>query len=165
MLLAWAISSLVLPAAIGGLLDQAEPGWRLAPTAPQLSAWLAESRLGWEPSLIEADFDGDGRKDYAVQILTKRDRQRVAVFLQRGSGWQTVWLADDAPDRFTCLALYRKGEKDFDFERMRPFRYGMDSLGVLYSQTTAQTFSWKGWRFEKRAAPGDEEVEAARAKQ
>jgi hypothetical protein len=164
MLLAWVISSLLLPAGISGLLDKAEPGWQLAPTAPQLSAWLAESKLGWEPSLIEADFDGDGRKDYAVQILTKRSHQRVAVFLQRDQGWQTVWLTDDKPDRFTCLALYRKGEKDFDFERMKPFRYAVDSLGVLYSQTTALTFSWKGKGFERRAAPGDEEVEAARAK-
>jgi hypothetical protein len=161
MLLALALSSLVLPAAAQEALSREVPGWRLAPPAPQLVAWLSESKLGWEPNLVEADFDGDGRADYAVRVIVPRGQTQVIVLMKRGTGFAVFHLAEDPQDPFTCLALYRRGEKDFDFERMKPFRYNHDSLGILYSHSTAMTFSWTGAGFERRAAPGDEEVEAA----
>jgi hypothetical protein len=154
-----------LPAPVRAALNQGCPGWRLAPVAPQIEDWFRGYRLPYRPNLATGDFNDDGRPDLAVQILCSLDgkpRQLVFGLVARSdSGYQMFPLANDTPDPFTFLIVYKKGEKDFDFEAMKPFRYASDSLGLLYFDRTALTFRWTGKGFEKREAPGDEEVEAA----
>ncbi|GEM_PF-3562039 len=174
--LAWAASKLLalavgaaatllaadLPAGAVKALDQRYPGWRLADAAPQIVSWFREYHVSYAPNLARADFNSDGRDDFAVQILHK-GRQRVVSLIGQPNGFAVFALTDDPPDPFTFLILFPKGQKDFDFERMKPFRYNADSLGVLYFYKTALTFQWKGGRFEKNDSPGDEEVEAEQA--
>jgi len=155
MLLAWAFSSLLLPAPIQTWLDREQPGWRLAYVDPQIETWFRESAFPYAPNLIAADFDGDGRTDYAVHILV-RDESRLIVFRSTPPGFAPQIVATHPPDRFTFLILYRKGEKDFDFIAGKPFRYAHDSIGLLYDNKTARTFQWDGRRFTGRDAPGDE---------
>jgi hypothetical protein len=145
-----------LPAPMGQWLTARHPGWQLAPAAPQIVAWFREYGFGHTPNLVAADFDGDGATDYAVHLVA-RGRAILYVFRAAAAGGQK--LAEHAPDPFTFLVLYRKGEKDFDFERMKPFRYQRDSLGLLCDNRTALTFEWNGRRMAGRNAPGDEEVE------
>jgi hypothetical protein len=151
-----------LPGGIRVWLDHAYPGWRVAPAAPQIDEWFRGYRLSWQPSAVQADFNGDRVPDWAVQILTPARRQLVIAFLANRDQWQPHTLADDPEDPYTYLILYKKGEKDFDFERMKPFRYSSDALGILYFHKTAVTLTWRDTGWKKREAPGDEEVEAAR---
>ncbi|MBI3680311.1 MAG: hypothetical protein HY235_07930 [Acidobacteria bacterium] len=149
-----------LPQDARAMLERRYRGWKLAPAAVQIASWFEQSRLPYLPNLVPGDFNKDGRTDYAVQIL-RRSRQQVLALVASGKGYSLHKLAADEPDPFTFLILYHRGEKDFDFERMKPFRYAADSLGVLYPRKTALTFTWRDGKFQKRAAPGDEEVEAA----
>lgn len=153
-----------LPQVVRGALSQGCPGWRLAPVARQIDDWFRGYRIPYRPNIATGDFNDDGRPDMAIQILCSLDgRERQLVFglvARAGGGYDMFPLANDPPDPFTFLIVYKKGEKDFDFEAMKPFRYAFDSLGILYFDRTALTFRWRGGGFEKRVAPGDEEVEA-----
>jgi len=155
MLLAWAFSSLLLPAPIQTWLDREQPGWTLAPVAPQIESWFRETNFPYSPNLIAADFDSDGRIDYAIHILVRKEA-RLIVFRATAEGFTPQLLATHSPDRFTFLILYRKGDKDFDFIAGKPFRYAHNSIGLLYDNRTARTFQWNGRRFSGRDAPGDE---------
>jgi hypothetical protein len=150
-----------LPRAASDALDKRFPGWSLAPVAPQITAWFEQDRIPGRPNLVGGDFDRDGREDLAAQILAG-GRQRVVILVARGAGFEVHNAAEEEPDVFSFLVLFRRGGKDFDFEKMKPFRYASDCLGVLHSRKTADTLCWLGKGFQKRRSPGDEEAEAER---
>lgn len=166
---AWAQNAGVeLPAAARKVLESRYSKCTLAPSAPQIDDWFRVYRIPYRPVLTFGDFDDDGSRDYAVQIVCpgpKGPEQTVVALMARGKGFDLHLLTTDPADPFTFLYVYRKGEKDFDFETMKPFRYETDSLGVLYFAKTAVTYRWLGKAFEGSEAPGDEEVEAAREEQ
>jgi len=166
MWLLWSVALLAgaaaLPPRARALLDQKYQGWRMAYSAPQIESWFQQYMPAFHPNLVFGDFNKDGKTDYAAQVLAG-GRQHVVAFVASGTGYSMMPLAEDPADPFTFLVIYKRGEKDFDFERMKPFRYATDALGVLYLKKTAVTYSWNGKGFVKREAPGDEEVEAAQA--
>ena len=135
----------------------------MAPVAPQIEAWFHQDRFPYQPNLVPADFDGDGKADIALQIICSRqgkETEEVVVLMDYRSAPKPHRLAADPPDPFTFLVRYAKGEKDFDFETMKPFRYSHDALGVLYLRKTAVTFRWDKDGFQRKEAPSDEEVES-----
>lgn len=151
-----------LPPRARSLLDRKYAEWRMAPSAPQIESWFEQYMPAFRPNLVFGDFNRDGRTDYAVQVISG-GKQHVVAFVASTTGYSMMPLSADDPDPFTFLVIYKRGEKDFDFEHMKPFRYSADALGVLYLKKTAVTYSWSGKQFARREAPGDEEVEAARA--
>lgn len=161
----WALSltlastpALELPEAAARAVTAKYRDWTLAPSTPGLEAWFAGTFAPWRPNLLRGDFNSDGAPDFAVQILAG-GRQRAVVLLGNTNGFRVIELAAQAPDPLTFLIIYRKGEKDFDFESMKPFRYAADSIGLLYSKQTAVTFTWRGNGFRKRLAPNDDELD------
>src|SRR6478672_11552305 len=55
-----------LPVAVQQVLEARYPGWRFAELDPHLAHDLAR---GLSAAWVTADFDGDGRRDYAVQLV------------------------------------------------------------------------------------------------
>lgn len=150
-------SSFELPSAVKAKLDAAYPGWTLAPVSPEITRWFVEYRFTFAPSVVPCDLDNDKRTDFAVQILAG-GKQIVVAFLDHGT-WEMKELTRDSPDRFTYLIRYAKGEKDFDFEKLRAFRYAADAIGVMYFVKTPYTFTYAKGKFVKRLAPSDEEFD------
>jgi hypothetical protein len=80
-----------LPPAIRATLNQEYPGWKLAPVTPQIQKTFQKHRASRLPSLTYGDFDHDGKRDYAVQIVLTtpgEEEQIVIVFLARGEGYE-----------------------------------------------------------------------------
>lgn len=150
-----------LPPQAAAALDRRFPGWTLAPVSSRLIEWFEQDRRPGQPNLISGDFDRDARPDLALQILAG-GRQHVVVLLNRGAQYDAFPAAAFAPDPLSFIVLFRQGERDFDFERMKPFRYSADCLGVLYSRRTADTFCFQRGKLIRRRSPGDEEAEARR---
>jgi hypothetical protein len=153
-----------LPAAARKILEKQFPKCVLAPSAHQIESWFVQYRIPYHPSAAYGDFNDDGQRDYAVQLKCETAEgpvQRAVALVASGNTYELHRLADDPSDPFTFLYVYQKGEKDFDFEAMKPFRYAADSIGLLYFDKTAVTFRWTGDKFHGQEAPGDEEVEAA----
>src|SRR4051812_8952607 len=128
MLLAFPAAAVIpeLPAAVKDELNRLYPGWTPVRIAPQVAAWFTDYKLPYAPDRITADFDGDGNVDYAVRIAAAGKTVTLAL-LARGGTFQPHVLSTDAPDPFTYLLLYRKGEKDFDFTKLKPFRHAHDA--------------------------------------
>jgi len=147
-----------LPAAVREALDGRYPGWALAPVNGEIARWFSEYGFDYAPSVVAGDFDNDKRRDYAVQFV-RGGKSLVVAFLDRGGKWERHELTDDAPDPFTFLLRYSRGEKDFDFEKMKPFRYTADALGVMYFKKTPYTFMYRRGKFVRKLAPSDEEFD------
>jgi hypothetical protein len=147
-----------LPGSVKHELDRLYPGWSPVRIAPQVAAWFADYRLPYAPDRIAADFDGDGRTDYAVRVQSA-GRAVTIAFLDRDGKFQAHVLSTDAPDSFTYLLLYRRGDKDFDFTKLKPFRHAHDAIGLMYFDKTPLTFRYVAGKFQKMLSPSDEELE------
>lgn len=138
-----AAQTATVPTELGKALDTNYPGWRLATTTglTNVHQW------------VRGDFDGDGRADYAIQIVrsaqergvTDDERQVVLVaWPQRGSrgfdftSVHAVPVSDNA-----YLALARRGERvpdlDADENGGRTYRLAHDGIHILYGEVGGTT--------------------------
>jgi len=147
-----------LPPPARDVLDREVPGWKLAPIAPQVRDWFAQQHFGHEPDLAHFDFDLDGVRDWALEIIVS-GRQLAVMLLARGSGFEFRLLASDSPDPFTYLLVNRRGDREFNFATLRWFRHPHDTLQLMYFDRPPLLFEWSNGRIEKRIVPNDEETD------
>ena len=82
-----------LPPAIQTTLTAEYPGWRLAPVTEDSLKEFKATQATHSPSVVPADFDNDGKRDYAVQIVLSKegeDEQIVIIFLQRADAYEEI---------------------------------------------------------------------------
>jgi hypothetical protein len=134
-----------VPSALARALAAAYPGWRLAATTgvPNAGQW------------VRGDFDGNGRADYAIQIvrsaqeaaITDDQRQIVVVAWSRpgdrSQGFDfTVVRAEPVSD-VMHLALARRGQRvpdlDADENGTRTYRLAHDGIHILYGEVAGTT--------------------------
>jgi hypothetical protein len=131
-------------------LEARYPGWRFAELDPRLMrGLLREHSPGW----VAADFNGDGQRDYAVQLVGPSapadSAQQVVALLAGKAGYEIVLIM--AAGRSTAVYLGRepKGEMVLDLERYDDryepsltnggFVLKHDALTVYYAEAAAST--------------------------
>ena len=93
-----------LPAKVRTYLNTHYRGWKLAPSeyacAPQVNS-----------GFIRGDFDGDGKRDYAVKF-TKGKKGYMLALLRRGNNYRAFVLHNTDSDEMihSGLMLWKKGE-------------------------------------------------------
>ena len=125
-----------LPRPIKVLLDRNFPGWEF----PTVSDDDCQSVKEWGgkdafAQLIQGDFDGDGRLDYAVLIdeeSTTDDEGRrtspdiyIVAFLARSNGYRMRIVTHEGGG---CLELMKKSDRDYDYKAQREFTYSKDTI-------------------------------------
>jgi len=125
-----------LPTPIKVMLDRKFPGWQF----PEVSDEDCQGVKQWGgpeayPELIQGDFDGDGRLDYAVLIEegSEAGDRGIAVypdiyivaFLNRQKKLKMTIVTREGGD---CLQLMHKGDGDYDYEAQREFTYSNDTI-------------------------------------
>jgi hypothetical protein len=106
---------IALPAEIKVTLDQEYPGWKLAPVTPAILQAFRKHKATKLPSLTLADFNSDGKKDYAVQIaLTTigQEEQIVIAFIAGELGYTEMILQSMGLDPNTYLWVQTKAIPD-----------------------------------------------------
>ena len=130
-------------------LDRRYPGWRFA----GLSDWIQEQlHPGDSPESIRGDFDGDGRADYAVQVVhasAQDTLQHVIAYLPRDAATEAHVLETSGPDLETYLQVGRKGEQGRDVVADSAVHFQSDVIHVLYGQTAGVTYVWREGVFQR----------------
>ena len=138
-----------LPSSIQQSLDRRFGKWAYNETSDGVRKWLSDTKHGANPNLIAADFDGDGLRDYAVQIVTGPSGmpvRRVLVYLQRGKGYRHRTLATGEPTAELYLLRMRRGTKDYSYTRDRHFRYELDTIG-MFSEKGGYSYFYRNGKF------------------
>ena len=129
LILAGSICGQILPAKVKKYLDRNFHGWKLA----------GECYEQDNKRVISGDFDGNGKRDYAMKFV-RGDKGFFMAFIQKGRGYKPFYLhlytADDA--KFSDLMLFNKGddyelgESNFKLKHDAPadFRCESDVGGV-----------------------------------
>ena len=84
------------------------------------------------PAMIWGDFDGDGARDWAAQIVAERDggERHAFVFLDRGDSTEPLLLFRGGSD-FDALYLVPAGEDVYDSTAAGWWRVPRDAIGVM----------------------------------
>jgi hypothetical protein len=98
-----------LPDPIRRTLTQRFQGWEFPTLSP---GFEASPGSGASPAWIAGDFDGDGRLDYAVQLVAPSSGgsvQRVLAFLRRGQAYTLVRWGRGLTRACSCRARCASG--------------------------------------------------------
>ncbi len=131
-----------LPARVLRVLDRHFPGWRLARLSPAMAARLStRDQAEW----VAGDLDGDGRTDYAVQIVRKGappdEAQAVVAILARGGAPMVVHAMPETGAAYLRLAPRGERVPDLDADVMgrRPVVLKTDGVHILFGHEAAIT--------------------------
>jgi hypothetical protein len=96
-------------------LDAVYPGWRFASVTPALQRSLpATVSAAW----VSGDFDGDGKRDYAVQLVQPSgpadSQQRLVALLRRPRTYEVVTVQAYPLSQTIYLAPEPKGTRAVD---------------------------------------------------
>ena len=162
-----ALASLALLAACGGpdpgnsrtelraALDSVYPeGWRFASLDPDARA---ELKGGESPEWIGGDFDGDGRSDYAAQLViwklghttTMDSAQLIVALLRRRDGFhREVVSVGGGPSFNVYLARIPRGERVEDFEGRSAVTLEHDAVHQVFAgrASVAHVYEDGHWR-------------------
>jgi hypothetical protein len=137
-----------LPVEVRVTLAQQYPGWRFAAQS------AVRLKRGQSPEWVSADFDGDGRADYAVQIVRPAPpdtAQLVLAFLRRAEGYEMHELLGYPQNEHSYLARARRGERRPDLDQdpngQKRFVLRHDGVDVLYAEKAGHTCLYEDRRF------------------
>jgi hypothetical protein len=143
-------SSRGLPAQIRADLNKLYPGWRFA----EIGAALRPLPRGRAVDWVSGDFNGDGRPDYAVQIVRpgrEVNSQTVVAFLGRGRGYERLVVLAFLRNHETYLGRVRRGERRPDLETDPSggsrFVLRTDAIDVIYGGQASHTCVYEGGKF------------------
>lgn len=106
----------------------------------------ATARIREAPCQVSGDWDGDGTRDAAVQLVrrdgTSARRIVVAVF-QRGGGLLAVYAGEGGD----TLGVAKKGTSDHDYETEGRVRYENDAVYVGLDEAVGWSLVFRDGRF------------------
>ncbi len=137
-----------LPNAIKTILDRDYPGWQFAEVAKEIYEFFKMEKVEFDPNFIMGDFDGNGKRDYAIQIV-HGGKRIVLAFLKKGNFFKKYVLeTSPEPNPDIYLWLLKKGEKDYDYEAEKEFFYPTDAIGVIYFEKAGVSYIFKKGKFQ-----------------
>lgn len=139
-----------LPVAAQRVLEARYPGWRFAELDPGLAHNLPR---GLSAAWVAADFDGDGRWDYAVQLIARSapadSTQQVLGLLAGPNGYEPVVITAAGLQTTVYLGREPKGSLVVDLEQYDDrheasttnggFVLKHDGLTIYYGEVAAST--------------------------
>ena len=140
---------------LGAALDSVYPeGWRFASLDPDARAQL---KAGESAEWIGGDFDGDGRSDYAAQVViwklgpttTVESAQLIVALLRRRDGFhRDVVTVGGGPSFDVYLAKIPRGERVADFEGRSAVTLESDAVHQIFAgkASVAHVYEDGHWR-------------------
>ncbi len=127
-------------------------GWKLSQVPKDVSKYHKEKKFPFEPNLIKGDWNGDGRIDYAVLIEQSKlknslgeiigERIFTVAFVRTQNGFKNFTLEGG-----DYIQVFKKGEKDYNYESGKDFIYKNDSIFVGAGECCGSSYVWKKNRF------------------
>ena len=146
----WA-QRIALPQPIKQSLDSLYHGWRLSPVTVELAnAFFSSDTLAG--SVVQADFDDSGSKDYAVQITCELNRQLtriILLYLSKGKDFSPLEVTSFPEDDQYYLGVRTKGTIAYDFRKEKYFHFQSDALEIGFAGKAGVSYILKGKSFQE----------------
>ncbi len=133
-----------MPARLRMFLSRNYPGWTITE-----SFQVGQPR---RPALVDGDFNGDGRRDYAV-LITKGERIYAIALFETGGSYQAFnLLGQTREDRWIAgIDVAERNGEVFQSEDPsnpgKPIRLKTEAISLNDGEGMSQVFYWSGGRF------------------
>lgn len=134
-------------------LDDAQPGWRVAPVTERIRGRHTSTAGSPEPNVLAGDFDGNGHQDRAVLVVFPTTagglQDRLIVLLQMEDRIRAVPIdkpTEHDPHRF--LSGRGRGDKLYDLNTNRAFVCRNEAITVEYDCCGCATYVFEDGRFQ-----------------
>lgn len=136
-------SSLKLPPAAREMLNRRLAGWKFSEVSPEVEQFFKTELKGASPVLIQGDFDGNGRRDYAA-LVQRRSQYYLVVFLRRGATYKLYVISNPNGE---YLALAKKGTRDYNYDTQKEITYENDAILTCIFEKAGSSYVYKNGRF------------------
>jgi hypothetical protein len=138
-----------LPTRVRAALDAGYPGWRFATVLPALRRGLSH---GKRPEWVTGDFDGDGRRDYAVQLVRARARPDsvqliIALLARDGASYERHVVMAGGIHHGIWLARGTRGTRNRDLDADTVLVYRTDAIEIGYGEEAGESCLYLRKRF------------------
>ena len=133
-----------LPEYAQKIIDAKFRSWRLADIDKEIVDYYKRERAHEHPNSVKGDWNGDGKVDYAVQLQNRQNGEKkiIVVLVKSGNSFDRYIL--EAAD---CIMSEKKGNKAYDFETKKSFRYKNDAIFSCYWEKAGTSYVWRNGRF------------------
>jgi len=127
-----------LPKNAAQVVSRQYPGWKVAGAASCSSA---------APNPVSADFNGDGRPDWAVQLVKDAGERHLVVLIARLDDFEAFAVDQDAGDG--ALTAIKAGTDYVERGDALPDFFGTDAIGAGPCGKPDHAYLWMGTGFRR----------------
>lgn len=144
--------SIELPDKCKKLLDKNFSGWKFAKVPEEVGKYFQEKRFSYKPNLVEGDWNGDGKIDFAVLIergnlYNSRNeavgKQRLVIVFVSGKRNYKYFRLEGSE----YIALINKGEEGYNYETDKNFLYKTDAIFNGFWEKAGVSYVWEKGKF------------------
>ncbi len=144
--------SIELPDKYKKLLDKNLSGWQFAKVPEEVSKYFQEKKFSFKPNLVEGDWNGDGKIDFAVLI----ERGNLYNFRSEAIGKQrfvVVFVSGKRNFKYfrfegsEYIALIKKGLQGYDYQTDKKFPYKTDAIFNGFWEKAGVSYVWEKGKF------------------
>ena len=142
------------PACVGQISAKCRD-WRVAPVSSDVEQFAKSQNVS--PTRVSGDFDGDGRMDVAILVLSgsvpaaeypyRLDLLHIAVCLNTSLGVRLFVI--DKPYCGDGIALSRRGGRYYDFEKQVEGTYKLDGVHPYCFEKAGATYQFENGSFRR----------------
>lgn len=152
-----AIYKAYIPQAVYALLEEKLPGWKLPSPNSWEKYWFhAYKKANALVDYVNADFNGDGKPDYALLLENERHAFIVWVLQSDGNDYKAIQLREFSEATLPLdigLELVDKGELNYlsmdeGGEDIKTIDLKYNAIQVSYFEGSAETYYWKDGKYQ-----------------
>ena len=136
--------SIKLPQDCKRILVKRFQSWRIAKIESSIIDYFKRDRSFEQPDLIRGDWNGDGKTDYAVLLENEKDpNKKITIALIKSRSSYSAYILDG----YDCIMSMKKGDKDYNFETRKTFRYKRDAIFTYHWEKGGDSFVFEKGKF------------------
>lgn len=143
-----------LPASARLMLNRRFWRWKFPDVSDEVQQFFKDKMNGESPVVINGDFDGNRRRDYAALINHGRvftaqgkaigPRYFLVIFLRRQTGYKMYVVRDPDGD---YISVAKKGTRVYNYNADKEITYANDAIVAGIFEKGASSYVYKKGRF------------------